>query len=360
MNAFFELIQVAIGVREDLSAYPATRDEWEDLFKTVGEHNLLGITFPVIDDLHDRIEVPLGVYSRWAMVAEKTVKKNEAHRQACKRLYETFLADGIRSCILKGQAAATLYPRPELRQSGDIDIWTVGERDEVVEYLRERYPLKKIVYHHCDASIFKGISVEVHFTPTWMNSPRRNKRLQEYFKASGPEQFEHLDDTLGCCAPTLRFHAVYMLIHIFRHFLDEGIGLRQLLDYYYVLKAMDAQEKAAVNADLESLGFSGFAAGVMYILQEVFCAPRDIMLVAPDSRLGSFLLDEVMASGNFGRYDPRNAHDKNEGKIGHTRRKLTRALRFLKYFPTEVLWMPGFMVWQYFWRRSHNYLYKGR
>ena len=360
MNTFFELIQVAIGSRDRLSAPPESRDEWEDLFKTTGEHNLLGITFPVVDQLHDEVDVPLGVYSRWAMVAEKTIRKNNAHREACKALYQTFLEAGFRSCILKGQAAGALYPRPELRQSGDVDIWIEGERGKVVDYLRERYPLKKIVYHHCDASIIKGISTEVHFTPTWMNSPRRNKLLQEYFKNSGEEQFGHFDGALGFCVPTLRFDAVYMLIHISRHFLEEGIGLRQLLDYYYVLGALTEQDRTCVCKDLKDLGFMEFAAGVMYIMKEVFLSPDDILLTEPDSSMGSFLLEEVLISGNFGRYDPRNAHEKGEGKLKHTRRKVTRAMRFLKYFPGEVIWMPGFMLWQYLWRRKNNYLYKGR
>ena len=360
MNPFFELIQTAIGTRSDFTGIPASRDDWEALYKVCGEHNLLAVTFPMIDELHDIVEIPLGVYSRWAMVAEKTQKKNKMHLEACRTMHEQFLADGFRTCVLKGQAAAALYPRPDLRQSGDVDIWVEGERSAVVDYLKQRYGLKKIVYHHCDASIIKGVSVEEHFTPTWMNAQFRNRKLQNWFRSVGPEQFGHYDESLGFCVPTLRFDAVYMLIHIFRHFLEEGIGLRQLLDYHYVLKAMSETERAAVRADLKELGLMKFAAGVMYILQEVFKTPEGIMLTELDKKMGSFLLEEVLISGNFGRFDPRNAHEKNEGKIKHTRRKVGRAMRFLKYFPGEVLCMPWFMLWQYLWRRKNNYLYKGR
>lgn len=360
MDTFFQLIQTAIGTRDAVTDIPRERADWEELLKVCGEHSLMAVTFPVIDALHDTAEVPLGVYSRWALVAEKSAAKNKAHIDACRTLRERFLADGFRSCILKGQGAAALYPRPELRQSGDIDIWVEGERDKVVEYLRGHCKLKKIVYHHCDASIFKGISTEVHFTPSWMNSPRRNRRLQAYFKAVGDGQFGNYDERLGFCVPTLRFDAVYMLIHIYRHFLDEGIGLRQLLDYYFVLKALPQGERASVCDDLQELGLMEFAAGVMHILREAFLAPDDILLAAPDGKLGGFLLEEVLISGNFGRFDPRNAHAKGEGKLRHTRRKLGRSLRYLRYFPSEVLSMPVFMLWQYLWRRKNNYLYKGR
>lgn len=360
MNAFFELLQYSLGSRADIPDLPSDRDGWEELFKTMGQHNLLGVTFPAFDDLHDEVEIPLGVYSRWAMMAEKIQQKNVNHKAACKLLYEKFLSNGFRSCILKGQAAAALYPRPELRQCGDVDIWLEGDRQAVVDFLRGRFPVKKIVYHHCDVQILKGISVEVHFTPSWMNAPLRNRRLQDYFKSISSEQFSHLDGTLGFNTPTLRFAAVYMLIHIYRHVLDEGIGLRQLLDYYYVLKAMSSSDKETVLEDLRHLGLVRFAAGVMYVLREVFALGDSYLLIEPDDTMGKFLLEEILASGNFGRFDVRNAHQKGESIAKHSKRKLTRALRYLRFFPGEVISMPGFMLWQYLWRRRNNYLYKGR
>lgn len=360
MNAFFELLQYSLGTRTDIPSLPSDRDGWEELFKAMGQHNLLGVTFPVIDDLHDEVEIPLGVYSRWAMMAEKIQQKNVRHKEACKFLYGKFLSNGFRSCILKGQAAAALYPRPELRQCGDVDIWLEGDRKKVVNFLRERFPVKKIVYHHCDVQILKGISVEVHFTPSWMNAPLRNRRLQKYFRETSSGQFSNLDEALGFNIPTLRFDAVYMLIHIYRHVLDEGIGLRQLLDYYYVLKAIPSSGKKAVLDDLKDLGLTRFAAGVMYVLREVFAIGDPYLLMEPDMSMGKFLLDEILVSGNFGRFDPRNAHEKGESIARHSKRKITRALRYLRFFPGEVLFMPFFMLWQYLWRRRNNYLYKGR
>ena len=163
MNAFFELLQTAIGARERMSGIPESRDDWEELFKVCGQHNLLGITFPIIDSLHDEVEVPLGVYSRWAMVAEKTMQKNRTYLEACKTLHGMFLENGFRNCIMKGQAVASLYPRPELRQCGDIDLWADGGREKIMDFLRSRFPIKKVLYIHCDAQILKGVSVEVHF-----------------------------------------------------------------------------------------------------------------------------------------------------------------------------------------------------
>lgn len=360
MDIFFELIQMAIGRRESLSRLPQDRPEWEALYAAVAKHSLLGITFPVIDRLHDETEVPLGVYSRWAMIAMKIAKRNEAQIEQCRSLNERFSAAGFRSCVLKGQSAALRYPDPSRRHSGDIDLWVEGDRRKVVDYLRSVCKLGKIVYHHCDAELVRNMGVEVHFMPSWMNAPLANRRLQRWFDSEADGQFSNFNPELGFCVTTTPFDAVYMLIHIYRHVLEEGIGLRQLLDYYYVLKVLDDGQREKVRADLRKLKLDRFAASVMYLLQQVFCMEDSFCLFPADAREGSFLLDEVLQSGNFGRLDPRNAHEKGEGVVAHGKRKFGRGLRYLAHYPSEVLWMAPFMVWQYFWRRRNGYLYKGR
>ena len=360
MNAFFDLIQMAIGCRDSLSETPASRDEWEELLKITGRHNLLGVTFPAIDELHDVLEIPLSVYSRWAMMAEKIAKRNEAQIKMARSLYDKFLADGFRSCQLKGQSAALRYPDPTLRQSGDIDLWLEGDRQAIVDYFRGLCPVKKIVYHHLDADLIPKMGVEAHFTPTWMNAPGANRRLQKWFAANAEGQFSNFNEQLGFCVTTAQFDAVYMLLHIYRHVLEEGVGLRQLLDYYYVLKQLSDEQREKVRSDLKHLKMQGFAAAVMWVLKEVFALEDGLMLCVPDPGEGAFLLDEILRAGNFGRYDPRNAHAKGEGLLAHGRRKVGRSFRYFVHYPSEVFWMPFFILWQYFWRRKHNYLYKGR
>jgi hypothetical protein len=360
MNSFFELVQMAVGCRESISEPPASREEWEELLKVTGKHNLLGVTFPAIDELHDSIEIPLSIYSRWAMMAEKIAKRNEVQTKTIRSLHEKFNADGFRNCLLKGQGAALRYPDPTLRQCGDIDIWLEGDRQAIVDYIRTMCPVKKIVYHHLDANMIPQMGVEVHFTPTWMNAPGANRRLQRWFAANAGEQFSNYNRELGFCVTTASFDAVYMLLHIYRHVLEEGVGLRQLLDYYYVLKQLSEEQREKVRSDLKLLKMQGFAAAVMWVLKEVFALEDGLMLCVPDPGEGAFLLDEILRAGNFGRYDPRNAHAKGEGLLAHGRRKVGRSFRYFVHYPSEVFWMPFFILWQYFWRRRHNYLYKGR
>ena len=52
------------------------------------------------------------------------------------------------------------------------------------------------------------------------------------------EQFSHrvmLGEQGEIAIPTVEFNLIFQLTHIFSHLMNEGIGLRQLVDYYYVL-----------------------------------------------------------------------------------------------------------------------------
>ena len=361
MKAFFALLQMAVGTRDSFPEVPDSEQAWRGLLEVVAEHCLLGVTFPVIKKLHDQGIVPLEVLIPWGLVVDEIAKKNHLQREAVGVLYQQFMKDGFRNCLLKGQASGNYYPNPLQRQSGDIDLWMEGGHKKVMAYLRPRYKVRKTRYIHCDAQVLKHHRVEIHFTPSWMFAPGANRRLQRWFASQADVQFSHFDPILGCAIPTTTFNAVYMMLHIYRHLLEEGIGLRQLLDYYYVLQHLTPEDRIAVLRDLQHLGLDSFAGAVMHVLREVFGLGEAQMLCPPNARRGALLLEAILESGNFGMADPLFAGKaRKEGIIAHGWRKFKRNLRFLQLCPSEVVWMPFFVTWQYFWRRKHGYLYKGR
>ena len=153
-------------------------------------------------------------------------------------VYDKFLKEGMGTVLLKGQGNSLFYPRPLHRTPGDIDLWMNDGRKVVVDYARKYCPGVEVVYHHVD--VLKEAEIELHFTPSWMNSWRMNLRLQRYFKEWKTLSLLHkvqLPERVGEVAvPTLAMNRVYLLVHIYRHLFDEGIGLRQLLDYHFVLR----------------------------------------------------------------------------------------------------------------------------
>ena len=134
---------------------------------------------------------------------------------------------------------ALMYPNPYSRTPGDIDVWIDASRERIMEYAQKKFELgDDIRLQHLETSL-DGVPVELHFFPCSMNNPLYNARLQKWFKRNADLQCSHivrLPDGAGDIAiPTTAFNVVYQLTHLYHHFFDEGIGMRQIIDYFLVV-----------------------------------------------------------------------------------------------------------------------------
>ena len=128
------------------------------------------------------------------------------------------------------------------RMPGDIDLWVDGGDRKVVSFVRSLSPDEKVCYHHIGFPEYNGVEVEVHFRPSFLFCFRHNRRLQGYYERVMDEQFAHrvkLGEQGDVAVPKAEFNLIFQLTHIFTHLMNEGIGLRQLLDYFFVLKNTD-------------------------------------------------------------------------------------------------------------------------
>ena len=104
------------------------------------------------------------------------------------------------------------------------------------------------------------------------------------------------------------------------------------------------------------MGLLKFAGAVMFVLQRVCGMDDNSLLTKPDDKRGELLLNEIMLSGNFGKYDDRLKNRKEENLIRFNLVALKRQLRFLKYYPMDIISIPFFKVWHWCWRKRKGYL----
>lgn len=422
-DLFFELLQVAIGNRKELSRIPSA-EEWKELFALSKKQALTAVAMVAVSKLNcvsdygASLGIPEVVYLKWLGLTAKVAQRNRQVTEACVELVKLYARDGIATCILKGQGNLVNYPEElrECRTPGDIDVWckTVDDggidiavsdldgkgahyqkyhgNEAVIEYVKMLHriastePHEGVRYHHIDAPAVgacgehgRTIEVEAHFRPLFLDSPLRNHRLQKWFKIN--EQFGVHDAKIGDCViptPTVSFNAVYQLVHIYRHLFDEGVGLRQLLDYYFVLRALHIEQETfadrtqsmaqwaegmgvAVKSNeeiihiLSRFGMKKFAGAVMYVLQTVFAMPDEYLICPSNQKEGKFLLNEILQAGNFGKYDDRIKHGGTQSQ--HAWEKTKHNLRLLTHYPEEVLWEPFFRVYHWIWRRLELWRY---
>ena len=351
---FFGLLKYFCGTQADLPSV-ASREEWDPVYELATKQALLGCVFHVMEqypkDLYPEKKKVLGW---WWAAAEAIKARNTEMDKLIPRLVDLFGEKGFSSILLKGQGIARYYPLPECRAPGDVDLWVLGDRKDIVPIIRARNPKGRICYHHGDYGQVDGLEVEVHFKPTWMYSPFKNRRLQAFFERSSQPRTIVLDGR-EVAAPNKVFDGVFLLVHMFRHLFTEGIGLRQMMDYaFFLMSGLSEDEREAILSEVRALGLRKFFRAVMYVQQTVFGLEASYLpdLVDPDA--GAFLLDEIMLSGNFGYYDVRQAA-RPRNRILRVIWKLKRNLRFFAQYPSETLWAPLWKSWHEVWRKRHSY-----
>ena len=346
-----------------------TEDDWTALDHLVQEQSLTGLVYSATTTLpaHQRPPMELAMY--WMSEAETIRGQNKLMNAEAARLTKLFADEGRRSAILKGQANALLYPDPLMRISGDIDIWVEGGRDSVVALLRklrlvDEGPLHEfdrpdratISYHHVHLpDNDKGVSVEVHFRTTSGNlNPFTNRRMQKWleeeilnFKAvsadtavqttppdGSPPNLGGEEITFN--APSIRFALVMQLSHIQRHLFEGGIGLRQVCDYYMLLRHATDDDRREVGSRLKRFGLRYMAGAMMWVLSETLHLEPGLMLCEADAKRGQQLLDEILAGGNFGKFSERK---KTDSDIVFIIRKERMRLQLASINPSEMLWV---------------------
>ena len=354
---FFDFLRFCIGSVKDIPSSLKEAD-WEELYAIAQKQCLVGVLFDGIKKLPaEQVGMKKGLLLQWMAESQMLEKANARLNDAAIQVSEWFRKKGFRTCILKGQGNALMYPNPYSRTPGDIDIWVEGGDKRVISFVRSISPHEKACYHHIEFPSYKGVEVEVHYRPSFLLCFWHNRKLQKYYERVKEEQFSHrvmLGEQGEIAIPTAEFNLIFQLTHIFSHLMNEGIGLRQLLDYYFVLSmlSVNCEMLTSLQKELKELGLWKFAGGIMYIMQEVFGMPASRLIVPPNEKYGRFVLNEVLEAGNFGKHDARNRFGRSQ--LGHNLQRVYRDIRLVKYFPAEALCEPLFRIWHFFWRLKHR------
>ena len=235
---FFDFLRFCIGSEHEIPSSLKEAD-WKELYRIAQKQCLVGILFDGIQKLSpSKVGMSKDLLLQWMMQCQMLEKANVRLNDAAIQVSEWFRKKGFRTCILKGQGNALLYPNGLHRTPGDIDIWVEGGDKRVISFVRSISPHEKACYHHIEFPSYKGVEVEVHYRPSFLLCFWHNRKLQEYYERVKEKQFSHrvmLGEQGEIAIPTVEFNLIFQLTHIYAHLMNEGIGLRQLLDYYYVL-----------------------------------------------------------------------------------------------------------------------------
>ena len=361
----FDFLKYCLGGKDNMSNVVANID-WQQLYSFASKQAILGLCFECIERLGEEYPEELKQNSigrellmTWMGKAQQIRRQNMKVNGVAAKLYSKFREDGLRCCILKGQGNALMYPNPYSRTPGDIDVWVNASREEITEYAKRHFNLEDdIRFHHIETSV-DGVPVELHFFPCSMNNPLYHARLLKWFKRNADMQCSNvvsLPEGIGEIAiPTTAFNVIYQLTHLYHHFFDEGIGMRQIIDYYYVVTNDELLViRDTLQRELKYLGLWKFAGAVMYVLHEALGLSEEKMIAPKDEKRGKLLLTEILNGGNFGRHFTKYGHFTQQGMGKKYFLKIWRNMHFVRYYPAEALSEPIFRTWHFFWRMKNR------
>lgn len=331
--------------------------EWQLMMKMAKKQAVQGIIERGIRLMTEEQRPPRKIYVGALTVSEKIVTLNRKVDATCVKVAAMLDEAGLPCCLLKGQGVALTYPDPTARMPGDIDVWVMAPPKQVIAFARKALPNAFACYHHVEYVKCDGIEVELHYRPAFLNNLINNRRLQRWFLSEAAAQLEHrveLPNGAGTVSvPTNAFNRIFLMTHIMNHVIHEGIGMRQMMDYYFLLRQGFTEEEQQHDVQLlKQLGLYDITAAVMFVMRQLFAMPKKLLLVPPDERRGIFLMNEILYGGNFGHYTTQSAQAQTPWKKNVLR--LKRDWRLLTIFPSECLWEPIFRWWHFFWRLRHK------
>lgn len=365
-SIFYQLIQVAIGTRICLSHTPSA-DEWGELYAIAKKQSLVGVCFAGVQktlsnspfrstgsgQVLGKDPSAIGMselqYLTWMGMAAKIQQRNEIMNGYTHKALTYFRAKGFPCQVLKGQGVAKLYGSlAGLRQSGDVDVWLSCGRKRLYDFARKDFgKIEGLNYYHIHCPIIEDTVVEAHVWPSYLTNPFKNRKLHQFSIEYQP--------TVGCAdTPDKVFDGVFIMLHCYRHFCGRGVGMRQVLDYYFVLKTLSdspskGEERVEVLKWIKALGMYRFATAMMWVLKDIFGLDEKYLICECNEKEGRFLLDEVMNTGNMGRGESRFKRDDSNAVLRFISNQ-RKNLHLLTHYPGEVCWSPFFNLARYFWQ----------
>lgn len=362
MNSFLlfsELLSAAIWNRPVNASLFKNIDGngWKNIYKHITTQGVSALIADSIQTLPLEYQPPKPLLYPLLLSIEKTENLNLKLRENLVEITSIYKGRNIDSILLKGQGNSLVYPKPLHRPPGDLDLFLY--RPEY--YTRAKEWLKEENISHGKESTqhidfdWKQTHIENHHSLINLPQKTYNKILNEYIQEIVDN---HLYESIFINGMKIKrlpamFNTVYVFLHLFKHFIDVGIGIRHLCDWILLLnyykKDIDKKEFMDLVNKLDLLKpMQNFAAVSMVLLN----APKDIFpLDVPEkTHFTDKIIQDIKDGGNFGYH---------HAEITTKDTRKDRARRYLFAMQRSVKF--GMMSTQYFYpqliQRINNRIY---
>lgn len=306
-NLMLELLRASIWGRSPNPAHFINAD-WAAIFKLADIQTIGALVLDGVALLPKEVHPPLYIKMQRIGSMQQTERTNVLHRKTLLDIHGVFSANGIREVYIKGQIAGSRYPNPLHRQPGDIDF--VVSKNDYPKTLQVLSQIGKVdfglVHEHHGMAWVNGVMIEPHYKVHNFQRPSTDKIMQLMFDDIFQEHLVTLNIDgydLPSFPPT--FESVFLVSHMVNHVYEEGLGLRQIVDYAMFLKHCGVDiEPERHEENLRRMRM--FRAWRLFTcICSRYLGAEVPAFVKPfsgkEEAMAERLFDDVMRVGNFGR-----------------------------------------------------------
>lgn len=230
----FTILKAYLGLAQRPESYEMSDHEWGQLIEYATIHEISAFAFCEV--ANHKNNLTLQRKAQWALQNVQVKQRSARQLSMLFRLRDLLAKETIPVVVLKGQAYASMYPNPELRQSNDIDFYTVGQFDKVNALLIGQ----GITISHSDKKhsemIWEGVMLENHLKMSYDDMNHAHQVVGRYLEHGFDDNYITDPRLPGLNIPEANIGALHLMIHTLSHLAQQNITMRQLLDWVLYLR----------------------------------------------------------------------------------------------------------------------------
>ncbi len=287
----------------------------------------------------------------YATAAREAIQQKELNL-----IFAEFEKKRISVLPLKGCVIKQLYPKPDMRYMTDTDLLIGAEDAGSVRSI-----LENLGY---DVLRFDNGATDIYRSPEGMNYELHRDLSEEGFNKASCDFLKELhsrgrpgNDKNHMLELPPEEHYAYILCHFVKHFLDGGIGLRQVMDVYFCRKKWKFDEKKLARL-LGKLELSEFAATLELLAENWFDDGAGNKVT---QELGRYILE----SGAFGKEEQKVAdrmlkEEKGKNKAAYIFSRLFPNFKTMSFYYPMLKKLPVLLPIFWVWRMLYALLFRRR
>ena len=336
-RCFFSLLCDALW--QDCYALPESLNETEteQLLEIAKQQAVSGLVLDAL--VRNNVRIPKQYLGK-VLGRQKTIKQNcEVVNKGVVSLNQLFRNYGIKYVVVKGQAVASYYPEPILRQAGDVDYYCDSSNfARSIQIIKDSWGLeaeREKSHYHVHFK-YNGVTFEGHFMLATLYNKRKDSRWQQILDNDEGAAVNVGGILINTLSPTL--HVFYIFLHLYNHLIALGIGLRQFCDMAVMLyHARQEIDMNVLRGYLHEFGLEKAYRACGSILVDYLCMPEESLgycLSDTDRKYGNKILKVVFYRGNMGHYNKRSGFKGWKHKIESTFIKFSHFIKFMPLAPS--------------------------